>query len=43
MGWIYKSEQYFEYNDVSPVQQVPLASFHLEGIALQLHRWMTKF
>ena len=24
-------------------QQVQLASFHLEGIALQWHRWMTKF
>jgi hypothetical protein len=43
MGWIYKSEQYFEYNNVSPVQRVLLASFHLEGIALQWHRWMTKF
>ena len=24
-------------------QQVQLASFHLEGIALQWHRWLTKF
>ena len=43
MGWIYKSEQYFEYNNGSPIQRVSLASFHLEGIALQWHRWMTKF
>jgi len=26
-----------------PNQQVQLASFHLEGIALQWHRWLTKF
>ena len=43
MGWIYKSEQYFEYNNISHVQQVSLDSFHLEGITLQWHRWMTKF
>ena len=43
MGWVYKSEQYFEYNHVPQVQRVPLASFHLEGIALQWHRWMAKF
>ena len=43
MGWIYKLEQYFEYNNVSPVHRVSLASFHLEGIALQWHRWMAKF
>jgi len=43
MRWIYKSEQYFEYNNISHVQQVSLDSFHLEGITLQWHRWMTKF
>ncbi|KAL5789286.1 hypothetical protein ACOSQ2_004174 [Xanthoceras sorbifolium] len=31
--WIYKAEQYFEFK----------ISFHLEGVALQWHRWFTKF
>ena len=34
-GWIYKAEPYFEFQDIMPNQQVLLASFHLEGIALQ--------
>ncbi|KAH9779621.1 hypothetical protein KPL71_007762 [Citrus sinensis] len=42
-GWVYKAEQYFDFKDISPDQQVQLASFHLEGIALQWHRWLTKF
>ncbi|KAJ0042456.1 hypothetical protein Pint_17421 [Pistacia integerrima] len=41
--WIYKVEQYFDFKNVGPDQQVQLASFHLEGIALQWHRWLTKF
>ncbi|XP_028115673.1 uncharacterized protein LOC114313491 [Camellia sinensis] len=42
-GWIFKAEQYFEFKNVAPDQQVQLASFHLEGIALQWLRWLTKF
>ncbi|KAL5718323.1 hypothetical protein ACHQM5_011236 [Ranunculus cassubicifolius] len=42
-GWIYKAEQYFDIKHVVPDQQVQLASFHLEGIALQWHRWLMKF
>ena len=42
-GWIYKAEQYFEFQHITPSQQVQLASFHLEGIALQWHRWLAKF
>jgi hypothetical protein len=42
-GWIYKAEQYFEFQNIALDQQVQLASFHLEGIALQWHRWLTKF
>lgn len=33
-GWIYNAEQYFDFKDVAPAQQVQLASFHLDGIAL---------
>ncbi|KAL5777367.1 hypothetical protein ACOSP7_010293 [Xanthoceras sorbifolium] len=42
-GWIYKSEQYFEFKGVPPQQQVQLASFHLEHHALQWHRWYSKY
>ena len=42
-GWIYRAEQYFEFQNISTHQRVQLASFHLEGIALQWHRWLTKF
>jgi len=42
-GWIYKAEQYFDFQNIVPNQQVQLASFHLEGIALQWHRWLIKF
>ncbi|KAL5764629.1 hypothetical protein ACOSP7_016982 [Xanthoceras sorbifolium] len=43
MGWVFKAEQYFEFKEIAMDQQVQLASFHLEGIALQWHRWLTKF
>ncbi|KAL5782615.1 hypothetical protein ACOSP7_007644 [Xanthoceras sorbifolium] len=36
-------QQYFEFKEVVEHQRVQLASFHLEGIALQWHRWLTKF
>ncbi|KAL5705175.1 hypothetical protein ACHQM5_023513 [Ranunculus cassubicifolius] len=42
-SWIYRAEKYFEFQKISPNQRVQLASFHLEGIALQWHRWITKF
>lgn len=42
-GWLYKAEQYFEYKSIPLEQQVPLASFHLEGMALQWHRWFSKY
>lgn len=42
-GWIYSAEQYFEFHNIAPSQRVHLASFYLEGIALQWHRWLTKF
>jgi hypothetical protein len=42
-GWIYKAEQYFQFQNIVSNQQVQLTSFHLEGIELQWHRWLTKF
>ena len=41
--WIFKAEQYFDFKSVAADQQVQLASFHFEGIALQWHRWLAKF
>ncbi|XP_073126480.1 uncharacterized protein [Henckelia pumila] len=43
IGWVYKAEQYFSFQNIVHGQQVQLASFHLEGIALQWYRWLTKF
>ncbi|KAL5781782.1 hypothetical protein ACOSP7_006811 [Xanthoceras sorbifolium] len=36
------AEQYFDFKEVVAEQQVQLALFHLEGIALQWHRWFAK-
>nr|TKS00522.1 hypothetical protein D5086_0000182490 [Populus alba] len=41
-GWIFKAEQYFEFKGIEPTQQVQLASFHLEKLALQWYRWFTR-
>lgn len=41
-GWVYQAEQYFDFQKVAEEDQVELASFHLDGIALQWHRWYTK-
>ncbi|KAL5755600.1 hypothetical protein ACOSQ2_020346 [Xanthoceras sorbifolium] len=38
-----EAKQYFEFKDINLTHHVQLASFHLEGIALQWHRWITKF
>jgi hypothetical protein len=37
-GWVYKAEQFFEFQNIVNDQRVQLASFHLEGLALQWHR-----
>ncbi|KAL5834386.1 hypothetical protein ACOSQ4_013883 [Xanthoceras sorbifolium] len=42
-GWIFKAEQYFEFKNINSQQQVQLASFHLEEVALQWYWWYTKF
>jgi hypothetical protein len=43
IGWLYKAEQYFEFQNIRAAQCVQLAAFHLKGIALQWFRWLTKF
>ncbi|KAL5752693.1 hypothetical protein ACOSQ2_023200 [Xanthoceras sorbifolium] len=42
LGWVYKAEQFFDFKNISNKDKVQLASFHLEGLALQWHRWLTK-
>jgi len=41
-GWIFKAEQYFEFQNIDAPRQVQLASFHLSSVALQWYRWYTK-
>ncbi|KAH7545445.1 hypothetical protein FEM48_Zijuj01G0094700 [Ziziphus jujuba var. spinosa] len=41
-AWLYRTEQYFEFKNIPTDQHVQLASFHLDGIALQWYRWLTK-
>ncbi|KAJ0615751.1 putative retrotransposon gag domain-containing protein [Helianthus annuus] len=41
-GWLYQAEKYFEFQHVEDGDKEHLASFHLDGIALQWHRWLTK-
>ncbi|XP_074352895.1 uncharacterized protein LOC141692051 [Apium graveolens] len=41
-GWIYQAEQYFAFQNVAEGDRVSLASFHLDGIALQWHQWFAK-
>jgi len=43
IGWLYRAEQYFEFQNIRAVQRVQLAAFHLEGIVLQWFRWLKKF
>jgi hypothetical protein len=35
LGWLYRVEQFFEYHQTQATQQIQIASFHLEGDALQ--------
>jgi hypothetical protein len=41
-GWIFKAEQYIEFQNIEAPQRVQLASFHLSNVALQWFRWYTK-
>nr|GEW84268.1 transposon Ty3-G Gag-Pol polyprotein [Tanacetum cinerariifolium] len=41
-GWVYQAEQYLEFQKVAEGDRIALASFHLDGIALQWHRWLVE-
>ncbi|KAJ0836439.1 putative nucleotidyltransferase, Ribonuclease H [Helianthus annuus] len=41
-GWIYQAEQFFDFQKITEDDQVQLASFHLDGIAIQWYKWYTK-
>lgn len=40
-SWLYRAEQFFDYHQTPPPQQVQIASFHLQGEALQWFRWIS--
>ncbi|KAM2104973.1 hypothetical protein ACFX1R_015519 [Malus domestica] len=40
LGWIYKAEHYFDYFDILADKKVRMASFHMEGEALQWFQWV---
>lgn len=40
LGWVYRAEQLFTYHQTPAIQRMEIASFHLEGRALQWYRWM---
>lgn len=39
LGWLYQTEQFFEYHQTPLAQHLRIASFHLEGEALQWYQW----
>ncbi|PKI35828.1 hypothetical protein CRG98_043799, partial [Punica granatum] len=39
-AWTFQVERYFEFYKISPDHQLDLASFYLEGAALEWYRWM---
>ncbi|KAK0586119.1 hypothetical protein LWI29_001364 [Acer saccharum] len=39
--WLYCAERFFEYHQTPEAQQVKIASFHLDGEALQWFKWVT--
>jgi len=41
-GWIFKAEQYFEFQNINAPQWVQLALFHLSNVSLQWYQWYTK-
>ena len=43
IGWLYRAEQYFEFQNIRAAQRIQLVAFNLEGIALQWFHWLTKF
>ncbi|KAF8398707.1 hypothetical protein HHK36_014564 [Tetracentron sinense] len=41
-GWLYRAEQFFSYHQTTPKQKLNIASFHLEGEALQWYCLLEK-
>jgi hypothetical protein len=41
-AWIFKAEQYFEFQNIDFSQQVQLASFHMGNVVFQWYCWFTK-
>lgn len=39
LGWLYKAKHYFNFFSIEDSKKVKLASFHMEGKALQWFQW----
>lgn len=39
-AWLFQAERYFEFYSILPIHQLSLASFYLDGEALDWYRWM---
>lgn len=39
-AWLFQAERYFEFYNILPDHQLSLASFYLDGEALDWYRWM---
>lgn len=42
LGWIFKIQQFFDYQGVSDVERLIVASFYMEGPALYWYQWMSR-
>ncbi|CAN6578730.1 unnamed protein product [Malus baccata var. baccata] len=39
LGWVYKADHYFDFFHIEDAKKVKMASFHMEGEALQWIQW----
>lgn len=41
LGWIFKIQQFFDYQGISDAERLTVASFYMEGPALCWYQWMS--
>lgn len=42
LGWIFKIQQFFDYQGIPEAKRLTVAAFYMEGPALSWYRWMYK-
>lgn len=42
LGWIFKIQQFFDYQGVGDTDRLTVASFYMEGSALCCYQWMSR-